>query len=240
MRIVPGEEDVNFERVTKVYREESGKKTLVSLEADFYDKLAAYVARLDEAANKEAQKDPNSPKALLLQDEPRERGRRRDPELARARADAVREHGGGLEEGPRRVVRGIAVRIGTGHAASRADASGETGSEQGGSAHEGRTGRGDAPRADAAKPERPCPRSRTRGPPAFRRDRYDVSAEEGGRRHAPKDDRADPRGPRESPDCPDVRGDRVRSLTAFALCLLATLFGLIAITYVFASPAIAP
>src|SRR5436309_9782658 len=78
MRIVPGEEDVNFERVTKVYREESGKKTLVSLEADFYDKLAAYVVRLDEAANKEAQKDPNSPKALLLQDELRKVRKRRD------------------------------------------------------------------------------------------------------------------------------------------------------------------
>ncbi len=78
MRIVPGEEDVNFERVTKVYREESGKKTLVSLEAAFYDKLAAYVVRLDEAANKEAQKDPNSPKALLLQDELRKVRKRRD------------------------------------------------------------------------------------------------------------------------------------------------------------------
>src|SRR2546422_514263 len=31
MRIVQGEEEVNFERVTKVYREESGKKTLVAL-----------------------------------------------------------------------------------------------------------------------------------------------------------------------------------------------------------------
>lgn len=77
-RGVPGEEDVNFERVTKVYREESGKKTLVSLEADFYDKLAAYVARLDEGANAEAQKDPNSPKALLLQDELRKVRKRRD------------------------------------------------------------------------------------------------------------------------------------------------------------------
>ncbi|HYT01074.1 MAG TPA: hypothetical protein VEO20_10475 [Thermoplasmata archaeon] len=75
---MPGDEDVNFERVTKVYREESGKKTLVSLEADFYDKLAAYVARLDESANKEAQKDPNSPKALLLQDELRKVRKRRD------------------------------------------------------------------------------------------------------------------------------------------------------------------
>src|SRR5207247_3104976 len=75
---VPGEEEVNFERVTKVYREESGKKTLVNLEADFYDKLAAYVARLDEGANAEAQKDPNSPKALLLEDELRKVRQRRD------------------------------------------------------------------------------------------------------------------------------------------------------------------
>src|SRR2546428_3462221 len=69
MRGVPGEEEVNFERVTKVYREESGKKTLVVLEADFYDKLASYIARLDESANKEVQKNPNSAKALMLQDE---------------------------------------------------------------------------------------------------------------------------------------------------------------------------
>ncbi len=78
MSDVPGEEEVNFERVTKVYREESGKKTLVSLEADFYDKLAAYIARLDDSANKEAQKNPNSPKALLLQDELRKVRKRRD------------------------------------------------------------------------------------------------------------------------------------------------------------------
>ncbi len=78
MRSVPGEEEVNFERVTKVYREESGKKSLVSLEADFYDKLAAYLARLDDSANKEAQKDANSPKALLLQDELRKVRKRRD------------------------------------------------------------------------------------------------------------------------------------------------------------------
>src|SRR5881397_340086 len=78
MRIVPGEEEVNFERVTKVYREESGKKTLVALEADFYDKLASYIARLDESANKEVQKNPNSAKALMLQDELRKVRKRRD------------------------------------------------------------------------------------------------------------------------------------------------------------------
>src|SRR5256886_7684180 len=77
-RGVPGEEEVNFERVRKVYREETGKKTLVTPEGAFYDKLAGYVARLDEGANAEAQKDPNSPKALLLQDELRKVRKRRD------------------------------------------------------------------------------------------------------------------------------------------------------------------
>jgi DNA replication initiation complex subunit (GINS family) len=75
---VPGEEEVNFERVTKVYREEGGKKTLVALEQDFYDKLAAYVRRLEEGANKEAQANPNSPKALMLQDELRKVLKRRE------------------------------------------------------------------------------------------------------------------------------------------------------------------
>jgi DNA replication initiation complex subunit (GINS family) len=75
---VPGEEEVNFERVTKVYREEGGKKTLVALEEDFYDKLAAYVKRLEETANKEAQANPNSPKAVMLQDELRKVVKRRD------------------------------------------------------------------------------------------------------------------------------------------------------------------
>ena len=75
---MPGEEEVNFERVTKVYREEGGKKTLVSLEEDFYDKLAAYVKRLEEGANREAQANPNAPKALMLQDELRKVLKRRD------------------------------------------------------------------------------------------------------------------------------------------------------------------
>jgi DNA replication initiation complex subunit (GINS family) len=75
---VPGEEEVNFERVTKVYREESGKKTLVALEQDFYDTLAVYVKRVEEGANREAQANPNSPKALMLQDELRKVLKRRD------------------------------------------------------------------------------------------------------------------------------------------------------------------
>ena len=75
---MPGEEEVNFERVTKVYREEGGKKTLVALEEDFYDKLAAYVKRLEDAANKAAQANPNDAKALLLQDELRKVLKRRE------------------------------------------------------------------------------------------------------------------------------------------------------------------
>jgi DNA replication initiation complex subunit (GINS family) len=75
---VPGEDEVNFERVTKVYREETARKTLSALEADFYDKLAAYVARLEASAHREAARDPNAPKALLLQDELRKVRKKRD------------------------------------------------------------------------------------------------------------------------------------------------------------------
>jgi len=75
---VPGEDAVNFERVTKVYREETGRKTLTALEVDFYDKLAAYIARLEASAHKEAQANPNSPKAMLLQDELRKVRKKRE------------------------------------------------------------------------------------------------------------------------------------------------------------------
>src|SRR6266540_1099432 len=209
MRIVPGEEDVNFERVTKVYREESGKKTLVSLEADFYDKLAAYVVRLDEAANKEAQKDPNSPKALLLQDELRKVRKRRDQIftyrerklalLASSRASGADVEIPNLPAQERTLFENMVAVL----KKARAESFGGSpfGSEP----------------AAAAKPEGPCPRARARGPPTLRRDRHDLSTEEGGCRHAPEDDCTDPRRPRESPDRPDVRGDPVRSLTAFTL-----------------------
>ncbi len=75
---MPGEDEVNFERVTKVYREETGKKTLSNLEADFYDKLAGYLARLEEGAALEAKADPNSPRAVMLQDELRKVRKKRD------------------------------------------------------------------------------------------------------------------------------------------------------------------
>ena len=62
-------EDVNFDRVTKVYREESSKKTPARLESDFYGKLASYLHGLEARASEELARAPNSPKAMLLQDE---------------------------------------------------------------------------------------------------------------------------------------------------------------------------
>ena len=63
------EEPVNFERITKLYREESGKKTLTPLEPDFWDRVARYLASLESDLAAARAKDPNSKAAMLLQDE---------------------------------------------------------------------------------------------------------------------------------------------------------------------------
>ena len=63
------DEEVNFERVTKIYREESSKKTLTRLEPDFYGKIARYIRALEGKASEEVGRAPNSAKAMLLQDE---------------------------------------------------------------------------------------------------------------------------------------------------------------------------
>jgi len=63
------EEPVNFERITKLYREESGKKTLTPLEPDFWDKVGRYLASLESDLAAARAKDPNSKAAMLLQDE---------------------------------------------------------------------------------------------------------------------------------------------------------------------------
>ena len=63
------EEPVNFERITKLYREESGKKTLTALEPDFWDRVARYLASLESDLAAARAKDPNSKAAMLLQDE---------------------------------------------------------------------------------------------------------------------------------------------------------------------------
>jgi len=63
------EEPVNFERITKLYREESGKKTLTALEPDFWDRVARYLASLESDLAATRAKDPNSKASMLLQDE---------------------------------------------------------------------------------------------------------------------------------------------------------------------------
>ncbi len=72
------DEAVDFERVTKVYREESSKKTLARLEPDFYGKLAVYIKALEQKASEAVGKSPNSPQSMLLQDELRKVVKKRD------------------------------------------------------------------------------------------------------------------------------------------------------------------
>jgi len=63
------EEDVTFERITRVYRDESSKKGLTHLEPDFYEKVNRYLGGLETDLAAERQKDANSKAAMLLQDE---------------------------------------------------------------------------------------------------------------------------------------------------------------------------
>jgi len=73
-----GDEEVNFERITKVYREESQQKALTILEPDFYRKLNAYVEKLEEELRKETASNPDSPKASMLRDELRKVTKKRE------------------------------------------------------------------------------------------------------------------------------------------------------------------
>ena len=72
------EEPVNFERITKLYREESGKKSLTPLEPDFWDKVARYVASLEGELAAARGRDPNSKASMLLQDELRKVTQKRE------------------------------------------------------------------------------------------------------------------------------------------------------------------
>lgn len=75
---MPGGEEISFERITQIYREERARKTLFPFEPDFYDKLKEYLSRLEKALREEDRKDPNSPKALVLRDEYRKVQKKRE------------------------------------------------------------------------------------------------------------------------------------------------------------------
>jgi len=72
------DEEVTFERVTKVYREESGKRTATKLELDFYRKLVKFLEGLEARAAAEAAKDSTSPAAMMAQDELRKVKKKRE------------------------------------------------------------------------------------------------------------------------------------------------------------------
>lgn len=72
------EEGISFGRITRIYREETGKSTLTKLEGDFYEKLNAYIEELRSRAGEELAENPHSSKAILLQDELRKVSKKRD------------------------------------------------------------------------------------------------------------------------------------------------------------------
>ncbi len=67
---------VDFERITQVYREESGKKQLVEVEPDFYDAAKAYLKRLEDETTKASGENATAPKTQFLQDELRKARKR--------------------------------------------------------------------------------------------------------------------------------------------------------------------
>ena len=72
------DEPVTFERITKVYREESQKKGLTPLESDFWDKVARYLGQLEGDLAAARARDPNAKAAMLLQDEHRKARQKRE------------------------------------------------------------------------------------------------------------------------------------------------------------------
>lgn len=67
---------VDFERITQIYREESGKKQMVELEPDFYDAANEYLRRLETETAKASKENATAPKTQFLQDELRKARKR--------------------------------------------------------------------------------------------------------------------------------------------------------------------
>ncbi len=67
-----------MELILQVYRKESQRKTLTSLDREFWQNVREYVSGLEEDLQKESRRDPNSAKAALLRDELKKVLKRRD------------------------------------------------------------------------------------------------------------------------------------------------------------------
>lgn len=62
-------EEMSFEEVTRIYREESGRRNLFPLQPNFYERLDAYIEELRTKYEKEAEKDFHSSQTLLSREE---------------------------------------------------------------------------------------------------------------------------------------------------------------------------
>src|SRR5437867_2787847 len=101
------EEPVTFERITKLYREESGKKSLTALEPDFWEKVRNYVTALETALAAERAKDPNSRATVQLQDELRKSQQKRE-QIYQYRERKLGLLAGSIAGGATTEVRGLA------------------------------------------------------------------------------------------------------------------------------------
>jgi DNA replication initiation complex subunit (GINS family) len=63
------DEEFTFETIAKVYREERKQTTLTKLPIHFYSNLKDYIERLHQGYLAARKEDPNSPKAVMLEDE---------------------------------------------------------------------------------------------------------------------------------------------------------------------------
>ena len=72
------DEEMSFRRVTRIYREESSRRSLTPLEPDFFEKLNLYLDDLESKLKEQQEKGGGSRTATLLRDEYQKACRKRD------------------------------------------------------------------------------------------------------------------------------------------------------------------
>lgn len=72
------DEEMTFRRITRIYREESSRRSLTPLEPDFFEKLNSYLDDLESRLKEQQKKGGQSKTATLLRDEHQKACRKRD------------------------------------------------------------------------------------------------------------------------------------------------------------------
>ncbi len=72
------DEEMSFRRITRIYREESSKRSLTPLEPDFFEKLNSYLDDLESRLKEQREKGRESKTTTLLRDEYQKACRKRD------------------------------------------------------------------------------------------------------------------------------------------------------------------